>query len=96
MRSYELMFILDPTLDTEAAEKIVERVTQLIVAQGGEVTGLDRWGSRRLAYEIAGHREGNYNVLTFRCSPEGSQEVNRVLRITDGVLRHLLVKQEEG
>lgn len=95
MRAYELMFIVDPELDQDAVEKIIERVTQSIAGQGGEVLSLDRWGKRRLAYEIAGRTEGNYNLVTFRCTPEGSGEVNRVLRITEGVLRHLLVKQEE-
>jgi len=95
LRAYELMFIIDPTLDSDAAEKIIQKVSQVIAAQGGEISNLDRWGKRRLAYEIDGHREGTYNVIQFRCSAAGSQEVNRVLRITDGVIRHLLVKQED-
>lgn len=96
MRSYEVMFILDPTLETEDAEKIIERLAQTVADHGGTVTNIDRWGKRRLAYEIDGHRDGNYTVMTFQGPPHSSGELERVLRITDGVIRHLVVKQEDS
>ncbi len=95
MRSYEVMFIIDPAIETEEAEKILSRVVQVLSDQGANVTNVDRWGKRRLAYEIAGHRDGNYMVVAFQGPPHAGAELDRVLRITDGVIRHLLVHQED-
>lgn len=95
MRSYEVMFILDPTLETEDSDKVIDRLAQAVADQGGSVTNVDRWGKRRMAYEIAGHRDGNYTVMTFQGSPDSGGELERVLRITDGVIRYLLVNQED-
>lgn len=95
MRSYEVVFIVDPTLENEEAEKILERVVQVLSEQGASVANVDRWGRRRLAYEIAGHRDGNYTVISFQGPSQAGAELERVLRITDGVIRHLLVKQED-
>lgn len=96
MRTYEVMFIMDPTLETEDTDKIIDRLTQTVADHGGAVTNIDRWGKRRLAYEIAGHRDGNYTVMTFQSLPQSGGELERVLRITDGVIRYLLVNQEDS
>lgn len=95
MRAYEVVFIVDPTLENDEAEKILDRVVEVLSNQGASVTNVDRWGRRRLAYEIAGHRDGNYTVVSFQGPSHAGAELERVLRITDGVIRHLLVKQED-
>jgi len=95
VRAYELIAILKPELDEEQAGATVDKVEKLIAAQGGSVENIDRWGKRRLAYEIGGHREGNYVVMNFHGLPGTVQELERVLKITDEVIRYLIVKQEE-
>jgi small subunit ribosomal protein S6 len=96
VRSYELAVVVDPTLDTEASEGVIERITKRITDGGGTIEAIDRWGRKRLAYEIDGHREGNYFIINFNCQPGLSPELERALRIMDGVIRYLLVKQGES
>ncbi|HLT58110.1 MAG: 30S ribosomal protein S6 [Limnochordales bacterium] len=95
MRPYEAMVVLEPGLDEEALEAALERFAGAVTGQGGQVTHIDRWGKRRLAYEIAGHTEGYYALLKFEGSPAAAIELDRILRITDGVLRHLIVREEK-
>ncbi len=96
MRSYELALVVDPTLEAEASEGVLERITKTITDGGGAIDNIDRWGRRRLAYEIDGHREGNYFIVNFNADPGLGTELERVMRIMDGVIRYLLVKQGEN
>lgn len=96
MRAYEMMFITDPNLEVDQQEAILQRLSQVVTERGGTIVNVDRWGKRRLAYEIAGHREGNYTVVAFQAGPAVGVELERVLRITDGVIRYLIVKQGEA
>ncbi|HEY8418236.1 MAG TPA: 30S ribosomal protein S6 [Limnochordales bacterium] len=93
MRPYEAMVVLEPGLGEEALEAALDRFVKAVTGQGGEVTHVDRWGRRRLAYEIAGHTEGYYVLLKFQGNPAAAIELDRILRITDGVLRHLIVRE---
>lgn len=93
MRSYEVMFIMAPNLESEETEAIINKVTKVITDRDGVIQSIDRWGKRKLAYEIAGHRDGNYTVVTFQGPPQVVAELERVLGITDGVIRYLVVKQ---
>ena len=95
MRQYETVYILDPTLEEEQQNALVERFQTLVGAQGGEIQHLDRWERRRLAYEIKGRREGYYVVMNFRGEPAVETELDRVFGITDGVLRHLIVRMDD-
>ncbi|WP_027717108.1 30S ribosomal protein S6 [Desulfovirgula thermocuniculi] len=92
MRSYETMYILKPELSEEAVGELVDKFKNLVENHGGEVTKLEKWGKRRLAYEIAHRREGFYVVMQFKAAPEVAQELDRVFRITEDVLRHIIVK----
>ncbi len=94
MRSYELMLIADPSFEEEAIDAIIERTTS-IISGSGEVEPVEKWGKRRLAFEIQDNTEGFYVVIDFKADNETTVEVERVLKITDGVLRHLLVRKEE-
>ena len=95
MRSYELMYILDPTLDDESSKALVGKIEDLISKQGVEVENTDPWGRRRLAYRVKGHWEGNYVLSQLKAQPESIGEMERRLRNTDGVLRFLTVRIDE-
>lgn len=96
MRQYEVMYILDPEeLDEETGPALMDRFNKLITDQGGEITKTDVWGRRRLAYEINRKRDGFYVVLEFKGRPEVADELDRVFRITDGVLRHMVIRKDQ-
>lgn len=94
MRAYECMFIISPQLDEEKTETVITKFADLIVKNGGEVTKTDKMGRRRLAYEIDGNMEGFYTILYFNAEPTLAAELDRVFKITDGVIRHLIVRKE--
>lgn len=95
MRPYEVMIILDPTLDDEAVRAEVDRATELVKARGGEPGRVERWGKRRLAYEIRKHREGNYVLLSAQAEPATMSDLDRQLILADAVLRHKVVHLPE-
>ncbi len=94
VRHYELMFVVKPDLDEEALTGVVERFTGIVTERGGLVNNVDRWGKRRLAYEIDDYREGYYVVVDMNCEPAVTNEVTRVMRITDSILRHIIVSKD--
>ncbi|NMA55595.1 MAG: 30S ribosomal protein S6 [Firmicutes bacterium] len=94
MASYELMYTLVPDLEDEEYEAANERLSAIITDQGGKIEKLDVWGKRRLAYEIKKWREGYYTLMHFEAPAEAVKELDRVLRINEKVLRHLIVKRE--
>lgn len=96
MRSYELIFILTPELEEEALEASINRFTGLIEKDGGEIVKVDKWGKRRLAYPIKERHEGYYVIVNFKALPEVSHEVARVLKISDNVLRHIIIVQGDN
>ena len=94
MTNYELMFIIDPTLEDEKKEDTVETVKGIIEADG-KVGEVDVWGLRKLAYPIQKKNEGYYVVVTFQASPELPKELDRRLRISEVVMRHLIINKDE-
>ena len=94
MRKYETIFILHPSLDEEAVKANIEKFKGDIENGGGTVENVDFWGKRKLAYEIAKVNEGFYTLINFEANTELPKELDRVFRITDGVIRHIVVKQE--
>jgi small subunit ribosomal protein S6 len=95
MRPYEVMIILDPTLDDETVRAEVDRATELIKAKGGNPGRVERWGKRRLAYEILKHREGNYVLVEAEAEPSVMSALDRQLTLTDGVMRHKVIHLPE-
>jgi small subunit ribosomal protein S6 len=79
--------ILPPESDEQVVSAVVERVSQPVSASGGKVERIDRWGRRRLAYEIARHQEGYYLLVDVSAEPEAMKEIDRVLLLADEVLR---------
>lgn len=90
MNKYELMFIIDPTLEDATKEAVVETVKGIIAADG-EVQNVDIWGMRKLAYPIQKKNEGYYVVVDFTASPALPKELDRRLKISDNVIRHIII-----
>ena len=95
MTDYEILLMLDPELPEERQSEIVARVREQ-VEKNGSWDNHEPWGRRRLAYEIDHKPEGVYHLLTFETEPETLDEVSRVLKITDGVMRHMAVRRVKG
>ena len=91
---YETVLIVDPALGEEGVAAVVEKFKNLIAA-GGTVENVEDWGKRKLAYEINGLNEGNYTLIDFHADPAAVAELDRVLRITDAVVRHMIVKRTD-
>ncbi len=94
MRLYEVVYILDPALDESAVTAKLEKFHALAVASGGEVTAVDHWGNRQLAYPIKRRQSGYYAVAQFSAAAEALPEFERLLRLDEEVLRYLLVLNE--
>lgn len=95
MRKYETIFILSPSLEEEAVKANIEKFKGVIENGGGTVENVDFWGKRKLAYEIAKVNDGYYTLVNFTADAELPKELDRIFRITDGVIRHIIVKEEQ-
>ena len=91
MKAYELLFFVAPTIDEETRAGVMKRIDSTIAAAEGTVDNVDNWGKRKLAYEIDGLTEGDYTLIDFHADPQSIAELDRVLRITDAVERHMIV-----
>ena len=94
--TYEILLMLDPEGAEAHQDDLIARVRDLVEKGGGTWRSHDAWGRRRLAYEIAKKPEGVYHLVVFESGPETLDEISRVLKIDDGVLRHLATKHVEG
>ena len=93
MNPYEILLMLDPELAEDGQNEIVARVRELAESHGGAWQGHEPWGRRKLAYEIGRRSEANYHLLLFDADPSTLDEITRVLKITDGVMRHMAVRR---
>jgi small subunit ribosomal protein S6 len=96
VRKYEFVSILDPGVDDNAAAEQLERYAKLVRDQGGEVSQLENWGRRKFAYEIDHKNEGSYLYVRFRGTTKVVDELNRIVRFDEKVLRTLIVLDEEA
>ncbi|MGI8421697.1 MAG: 30S ribosomal protein S6 [Gaiellaceae bacterium] len=96
MIAYEILLMLDPEVGDDRGAEIVQRIRESVEKSGGTWGNQEPWGRRRLAYEIDHKGEGVYHLLTFDCTPETLEEISRVLKITEGVMRHLGVRRIVG
>lgn len=94
MRLYEVVYILDPALDESAATAKLEKFHDLATSDGGEVSAVDHWGIRQLAYPIKRQKSGYYVVAQFTAAPSALPEFERLLKLDDEVMRYLLVLNE--
>jgi small subunit ribosomal protein S6 len=93
---YEILLMLDPDLAEERQTEIVTRTHELVEKGGGTWLSHDVWGRRRLAYEIDHKTDGAYHLLQFDAQPATLDEIARVLKITDGVMRHMATRRVKG
>ncbi len=94
MRKYEVMYIIRPDLDEEQTTAVIEKFQNLLTNQGATVTKTEKWGKRRLAYELKDYLEGQYVVVQFESEAGAAAELERVMKITDEVIRDLVIRQE--
>ena len=94
MAKYETMLVTNPALDEEASAALVGKFKSLIEANG-TIDSVDEWGKRRLAYPIEDNTEGVYTVIKFTSNPDFPAELDRVYKITEGVLRSIIIAEEE-
>lgn len=95
MRNYEVMYIIKPEVEEEQLNALVEKFKGLVEGMGAEVTKLDKWGKRRLAYEINHIREGIYVLMQFKAEAAAAAELDRVMKISDDIIRHMIVREDE-
>jgi small subunit ribosomal protein S6 len=96
VNEYEILLLLDPELDEFRQGEVVTRTRELVERGGGTWDLHDVWGRRKLAYEIDHKGEGTYHLLQFTCDAETLDEISRVLRIDDAVMRHMPTRRIQG
>jgi small subunit ribosomal protein S6 len=92
MRKYEVMYVIRTDIEPEQVQSTVEKFQNIITNGAGEITKHDLMGKRRLAYEIKKFRDGHYVLIHFNAEPAVVAELDRVFKITDEIIRHLIVK----
>ena len=96
MRDYELLFIVKTTVGEEDTQAIIERYSNVLAEQGAEVQSVDKWGKRRLAYTIDKvHTDGYYILVTFKGEAVAVNEVDRLMKIDERLLRHMITRKGE-
>jgi small subunit ribosomal protein S6 len=88
------MLILRPDVADDKAQAVIDRTTRQLLASGGQIVKVAPWGRRRLAYQIGAFREGSYHIVLFEAPPEAIVEMERILLITEEVIRHLVTRVE--
>ena len=95
MKAYELLFFVAPGIDDETRDAVMERIQGTITNLDGVVDNVDVWGKRKLAYEVNGLTDGDYTLIDFHADTQSIAELDRVLRINDTVVRHMIVARED-
>ena len=95
MKAYELLFFVAPTIDEETRAAVMKRIENVVAEGKGVIDNVDVWGKRKLAYEIHDLTDGDYTLVDFHADPQSIAELNRVLRITDAVVRHMIVARPD-
>ncbi len=95
MRKYEMMAIIHPDLDSASQEKSIDKIEKLIKDNKGKVGSVNHWGKKRFAYEIDHLKDGNYSIFNFSGGPETITEVDRVLKISDDIVRFMIVRRPD-
>ncbi|MCP1126272.1 30S ribosomal protein S6 [Bacillus sp. AFS018417] len=94
MKKYEIMYIIRPNMEEEAQKALVERFAGVLTDNGAEIINTKDWGKRRLAYEINDLRDGFYMILNVNSNPEAVNEFDRLAKISEDIIRHIVVKNE--
>jgi small subunit ribosomal protein S6 len=95
MKAYELLFFVNPTLTEEDRLATLSRIDSTITSQGGVIDNTEEWGKKKLAFEVDKLTDGDYVLIDFHAEPTSIAEIDRVLRITDAVKRHMVVSRTD-
>ena len=95
MKAYELLFFVAPSIDEETRVATMKRIETTIVDSKGIIDNVEDWGKRKLAFEVDGMTDGDYTLIDFHANPDDIAELDRVLRITDAVVRHMVVRRHD-
>ena len=95
MKAYELLYFVAPNIDEDTRANVTKRIETAIAQGNGTIDNVDNWSKRKLAYEINGLNDGDYTLVDFHADPASVAELDRVLRITDAVVRHMIVKRTD-
>ncbi|HEY8364208.1 MAG TPA: 30S ribosomal protein S6 [Haloplasmataceae bacterium] len=95
MKKYEIMFIIRPNLEDEQRKQVIEYFTNVLTNEKAEIIKIDNWGLKNLAYEINDFRKGHYVVIDVNASVEAINEFNRLARISEDIIRYIIIKDEE-
>jgi len=94
LQDYELVYIINPDVAEDALETKITGISQFITSRDGVISSVDKWGKKKLAYPLKHFLEGNYVLTKFKISPARCKELEANLKISEEILRHLLVKAE--
>ena len=94
IRSYETLYIVKPELKDSEIQKIADKFKKVVEDKGGSVTSAEKWEKRKLSYEIKGLKEGNYVMMLFNSEGDVPAELNRLMRISDDIVRHITILKE--
>jgi small subunit ribosomal protein S6 len=95
MRNYETLYIIDPDLESDATKELIERFKGVVEKKDGQITEIDEWGKRRLAYPINDRQEGYYVLMNFKANPDAAADLERVFKITNGLMRYLIINKDK-
>ncbi|HSI65857.1 MAG TPA: 30S ribosomal protein S6 [Planococcus sp. (in: firmicutes)] len=94
MREYELMYIIQPSIEEDAKKALVQRFDEILTSNGAEIIESKEWGKRRLAYEINDLREGFYQIVKVNAGSEAINEYTRLANINEDIIRHIAVRKD--
>jgi small subunit ribosomal protein S6 len=94
MKKYETIFVINPEAEEEMVQSLIERA-KAIIEENGSVENIDEWGKRKLAYEVKGFKEGYYVLMNFTAENTIPAEMDRVFKITENIIRHIIIKEDE-
>lgn len=93
MNNYEVLYVIDNTAEDSVKDTVIQRFSDIVMEAGGTVDTVDRWGAKKLAYPIDYKTEGYYVLMNFTGNPEVPAEIERVMNITDSIMRHMVIRK---
>ncbi len=93
MNNYEVLYVIDNTAEDSVKDTVIQRFSDIVTEAGGTVDTVDRWGAKKLAYPIDYKTEGYYVLMNFTGNPEVPAEIERVMNITDSIMRHMVIRK---
>jgi small subunit ribosomal protein S6 len=95
MTKYETVYIIDTEQESDAIKELIDKFKGVVEEKGGQVSEIEEWGKRRLAYPINNRKEGYYVLMNFEADPDAVQDLDRVFGINGGIIRHIIIKKEK-